>query len=114
MKRAVDQVIVRAESDVADARRNLFATVGTIRHRIDPRVIVAEAAESTLARANSLIHDAGNGVRDHKFAVSSGAAAFALAVAMRIWMGRDHGDPDSKPEDKRDVQIPDDIPSPGA
>lgn len=83
VKRAANRQLESAEAQAAVARADVLATLTEIRHRIDPRVIVAETAERGVAKVNGLLDDAQGAVRRRPWLVAVGATLFGIAVAAR-------------------------------
>ncbi|WP_293879939.1 hypothetical protein [Sphingomonas sp.] len=72
-----------------------MATLAEIRRRADPRVIVAEAAENLVGRANQLRNDTTTTIRNRPALSFGGLAAFGIAVGLRVWLARAKVDRDA-------------------
>lgn len=83
VKRAATRQVESAEANAAVARANVLATLQQIRHRIDPRVIVAETAERGTAKVTGLLDDAQAGLRARPWLVALGAVLVGIAAAAR-------------------------------
>jgi ElaB/YqjD/DUF883 family membrane-anchored ribosome-binding protein len=92
VKHAASRQVESAEASAAAARADVLATLMEIRHRIDPRVIVAETAERGVAKANRLLDEAQATVRDRPWLVAVGATLFGIAVAARARLLADGGE----------------------
>lgn len=88
MRKVVDRVVLNAERDAKAARARLMGTTTELRHRLDPRVLAAEGAESLADRAQALVHAAGTTAKARPYASAGGLAAFVAAVGFRYWIGR--------------------------
>jgi len=83
VKRAATRQVESAEANAAVARADVLATLQEIRHRIDPRVVVAETAERGLTRVNGLLDGASATVKSRPWLVMAGATLFGIAIAAR-------------------------------
>jgi hypothetical protein len=83
VKRAAGRQLESAEANAAAARADVLATLHEIRHRIDPRVIVAETAEHGVAKVSAMLDDVQSTVRARPWLVAVGATLFGIAVAAR-------------------------------
>lgn len=88
MKDEADTLVKHAEREAERSRLQFFATFAELRRRIDPRVIAAEAAENMVGRANHLLDDTKASARNHPGVAAGGAAAFVLAVGLRLWLAK--------------------------
>jgi phage terminase small subunit len=94
VKRAATRQVESAEANAAAARADVLATLQEIRHRIDPRVIVAETAERSLTRVNDVLDGAQATVKTHPWLVLLGASLLGLAVAARARLLAESDEPD--------------------
>jgi hypothetical protein len=92
VKRAAGRQLESAEAASAAARAAVLVTLQQIRHRLDPRVIVAETAERGVAKANQLLDDAQASVRARPWLIAVGATLFGIAVAARSRLLAESGD----------------------
>lgn len=83
IKRAAGRQLENAEASAAAARAEVLATLQQIRHRIDPRIVVAETAERGVARVNHLLETAQGAMKRKPWLVAVGATLFGIAVAAR-------------------------------
>lgn len=88
MKNEADLLVKYAEREATRSRAQFLATLAEIRHRADPRVIAAEAAENLLGRANHLLDTTTSSVRSRPALSLGGLAAFAIAVGLRVWIAK--------------------------
>ncbi|MBA3895657.1 MAG: hypothetical protein H0X36_00645 [Sphingomonadaceae bacterium] len=86
MKDQADLLVARAEGRAQRSRAKLLSTLAEIRHRLNPRVVATEAAESVADRAGRLVHDAGEAAKDRPVTAGAGAFALAAAVGLGVWM----------------------------
>lgn len=83
VKRAATCQIESAEANAASARADVLSTLQEIRHRIDPRVIVAETAERNLTRLSTLLGGAQATVRARPWLILTSATLIGIAIAAR-------------------------------
>ncbi len=93
-KRTVPLRVESAEANVAAARADVRATLGQIRWRIDPRVIIAEAAERNLARVSNLIDGAQTKVKARPWLIVGGATLFGIGMVARARLRTENSEPD--------------------
>lgn len=77
----LDSRVARAEADVAQARAQLMATIGTITAMLAPRKLVSEAWESAKDKGADLAEDAVDAVRRRPVAATGIVAALAMFLA---------------------------------
>jgi hypothetical protein len=88
VKNEADLLVKYAERESVRSRARFMATLAEIRHRADPRVIAAEAAENLLGRANHLLDTTTTTVRSRPALSLGGLAAFVIAVGLRVWVAK--------------------------
>jgi hypothetical protein len=88
VKNEADLLVSYAEREAARSRAQFMATLAEIRHRTDPRVIAAEAAENLYGRANQLLDTTTTAARARPALSLGGLAAFLFAVGLRMWLSR--------------------------
>lgn len=98
VSRAVEHRLQTAQSDVEVARAEILATLEEIRHRLDPRTIVAETAERGFARATAALDDAQVGLRSRPWLVALGATLFGIALAARARLQAETADTAARKE----------------
>ncbi len=83
MKQQFDRRSERARRDAEAARARIIATLGEIRHRIDPRTVAAEAAHGLLDRVNLALGEASSTARSRPWLVAVGATLVGVALTYR-------------------------------
>jgi hypothetical protein len=95
VKNEADLLVRYSERESKRARASFMATLAEIRHRADPRVMAAEAAEDLLGRANQMLDNTTASIRNRPALATGGMAAFVIAVGLRFWLARGKVDSDA-------------------
>jgi ElaB/YqjD/DUF883 family membrane-anchored ribosome-binding protein len=83
VKDLVDRRIVAAKAEAKAARAKLMATLGEVRHRLDPRVVASETVDSAVSSAANMLDNATTAVRSRPWMLGLGATAAGLMIAAR-------------------------------
>ena len=81
MKRVIDRRVLSAQAEVSARRAELFAIVGHLRHRLDPRVIAAETASDV---KDQVIRTIGSTAKAQPWLLVGASALFAIGVAAAL------------------------------
>jgi hypothetical protein len=90
MKQIFDRRIAKSRTDAEVARAQIITTLGEIRHRIDPRVVVSEVAEDVIAQLNDLIGDVTNAAKSKPWMLAAGATLVGIAITIGTAKGIGH------------------------
>ena len=95
MKDAFDRRVDVARIKATKRRAQVLSTISEVRHRLDPKTVVAETAGAALNRVNSLLGNATTGATSRPWLLAVGATLFGVALALRSRKGSDlPDDPD--------------------
>lgn len=83
MKQQFDRRSENARRNAADARARIIATLGEIRHRIDPRTVAAETANGMIDRVHHLLGEASSTAKSKPWFVAVGATLVGIALTYR-------------------------------
>jgi ElaB/YqjD/DUF883 family membrane-anchored ribosome-binding protein len=66
-----------------EARAKVIATVGEVRHRLDPRTVAAETAEGMLGHVNQILGDATAVAKSRPWLLAAGASLVGVVLTLR-------------------------------
>lgn len=82
MKGAIDRRVDSARADADAARKRVLITLGSIRRKLDPRIVVSEAAEDASAGVQRLVDQAAEAAKGRPWAVGLAATVAGLGLAL--------------------------------
>jgi ElaB/YqjD/DUF883 family membrane-anchored ribosome-binding protein len=92
VKRALDRRIESAQAKARTARARVLATIGEVRHRLDPRTVARETIDAGFTQATRLVTETASAAKERPWLLALGATLFGLAVTVRNRMQSDGED----------------------
>jgi len=92
VKQAFDRSVEAARARATEKRLRVIATFGELRHRTDPRTIIAETAEEGRRTVNRMIGDATAAATSRPWLLALGATLFGIAITLRAHLATDRQD----------------------
>ena len=92
MKRVIDRRVLSAQAEVTAKRAEIVATIGELRHRLDPRVIAAETASDVKGQVSLAIRSASTAAKAQPWLLVGASALIAAGVAAVIKFRSDGGE----------------------
>ncbi len=83
MKQQLDRRSENARRHAEEARTRIIATLGEIRHRIDPRTVAAEMANGVIDRVHHLLGEASSTAKSKPWLVAVAATLVGIALTYR-------------------------------
>lgn len=83
MKALFDRRSDAARARADEARAKVIATIGEVRHRLDPRTVASETAAAALDRVNRLVGDATEAAKARPWLLAAGASLFGIIISLR-------------------------------
>lgn len=96
MKGAFDRSVEVARIEATERRAQVLATIAEVRHRLDPKTIVAETAGAAFARVSSLIGDATAGATSRPWLLAVGATLFGVILSLRAHLAEGEQDDETE------------------
>lgn len=96
MKGAFDRRVDAARLEATERRAQVLSTIGEVRHRLDPKTVIAGTAGAAFDRVNRLIGDATAGATSRPWLLAVGATLFGIAISLRAHLAQDESDEETE------------------
>lgn len=98
VKGAFDRRVGAARLDATQRRAQVLSTISEVRHRLDPKVVLAEATTTAFDRLHRAIGDATTSAKSRPWILAAVATLAGVAISLR------HSPADAKPGDNDAIE----------
>lgn len=96
MKGAFDRRVAAARLEATEKRAQVLATIAEVRHRLDPKTVIAETASEAFDRVNRVLRDATVGATSRPWLLAAGATLFGIAISLRAHLAKAEQDEETE------------------